>query len=159
MYLLSHAVSCRQHVLLVDERPPTELPVSVHQSRLVNCPISQDPRLGWLTHHERILVLDGLIPVDDVRECSKKALCGTWLVVQGDFWPDTTEAAVFGEQELDRELVFHKVLRFRLGKILRPLESRGQRLIAANSEGLEIFLMRVILGKSAAARKKSSSDR
>ena len=154
MYLLSHAVSCRQHVLLVDERPPTELSVSVHQSRLVNCPISQDPRLGWLTHHERILVLDGLIPVDDVRERSKKALCGTWLVVQGDFWPDTTEAAVFGEQELDRELVFHKVLRFRLGKILRPLESRGQRLIAANSEGLEKCFNASHLGKICSRQKK-----
>ena len=96
-------------------------------------------------------MLDGLIPVDDVRERSKKALCGAWLVVQGDFWPDTTEAAVFGEQELDRELVFHKVLRFRLGKILRPLESRGQRLIAANSEGLEKFYH---LGKICSRQKK-----
>ena len=95
MYLLSHAVSCRQHVLLVDERPPTELSVSVHQSRLVNCPISQDPRLGWLTHHERILVLDGLVPVDYVRHCSKEPLCGTWLVVQGHLGTNVAEAAVF----------------------------------------------------------------
>ena len=99
-------------------------------------------------------MLDGLIPVDDVRERSKKALCGTWLVVQGDFWPDTTEAAVFGEQELDRELVFHKVLRFRLGKILRPLESRGQRLVAANSEGLEKCFNASHLGKICSRQKK-----
>ena len=42
MYLLGDAVSCREHVLLVDERPPAELPVSVHQRRLVNHPISED---------------------------------------------------------------------------------------------------------------------
>ena len=96
-------------------------------------------------------MLDGLVPVDYVRHCRKEPLCGTWLVVQSDFWPDTTEAAVFGEQELDRELVFHKVLRFRLGKILRPLESRGQRLIAANSEGLEKFYH---LGKICSRQKK-----
>ena len=42
MYLLSDTVSCGEHVLLVDERAPAELPVSVHQRRLVNHPISED---------------------------------------------------------------------------------------------------------------------
>ena len=42
MYLLSHTVSCREHVFLVDEGPPAELPVSVHQRRLVNHPIIED---------------------------------------------------------------------------------------------------------------------
>ena len=70
-------------------------------------------------------MLDCLIPVDYVRHCGKKALCGTWLVVQGHFGPNVAEAAVFRKLELNRKLFFHKVLWLWFRKVLWPLESRG----------------------------------
>ena len=71
-------------------------------------------------------MLDGLVPVDYVRHGSEKPLGGTWLVVQGHLGTDVAEAAVFRKLELNRKLVCHKVLVWKvLWKVLWPLKSRG----------------------------------
>ena len=115
-------------------------------------------RLGWSTHHERKLVLDGLVPVDYVRHCSKEPLCGTWLVVQGHLGTNSAEAAVFRNLELNRKLVGHKVFFWKVffWKVLWPLESRGNRFIAADTSGLQKGLFSAShpeRGKSAARKR------